>query len=109
MATISAVIVLTILALLEFAGGDGARTRARSLGIEIGVFETGRWNAITDVPGVRVGHATIIEGDSKRTGVTAVLPHPGNLYKEKVAGAIYCANGFGKLVGYTQVRELGTI
>ncbi len=83
--------------------------RVRDYGIKIGIFKPGRYNAITDVAGVLVGHKTIIEGDDVRTGVTAILPHPGNLYLEKVPAAIYVGNGFGKLTGYTQVRELGEI
>src|SRR5687768_662270 len=83
--------------------------RPRELGIRIGVLETGTWNSITDVPGVRVGHTTLIKGDSIRTGVTAILPHEGNLFQQKVPAAIYVGNGFGKLSGTTQVEELGTI
>ena len=85
------------------------RPRARDLGIKIGVLSPGRLNAITDVDGVLVGHTTIIRGDSVRTGITAVLPHSGNLFKEKVPAAIYVGNGFGKLAGSTQVNELGEI
>ena len=83
--------------------------RARDLGIEPGVFPPGPLNAITDVAGVRVGHTTIVEGDDIRTGVTAILPHGGNLFREKVAGAVFVGNAFGKLAGSTQVAELGTI
>ena len=85
------------------------RPRAHDLGIKIGVLPTGANNAITDVAGVTVGHATIIRGENVRTGVTAILPHSGNLFKEKVPGAIYVGNGFGKLAGSTQVNELGEI
>jgi D-aminopeptidase len=85
------------------------RPRARELGIAVGKLEAGRRNAITDVPGVRVGNVTILEADSVRTGVTAVLPHGGNIFQEKVRAAIAVGNGFGKLVGLTQVRELGQI
>ena len=85
------------------------RPRARDLGLAPGVLPPGPLNAITDVDGVRVGQVTIWEGDDVRTGVTAVLPHGGNLFQEKVPGAIYLGNAFGKLVGYTQVRELGFI
>ncbi len=85
------------------------RPRARELGIRPGVYEPGLLNAITDVPGVRVGQVSIIEGDSVRTGVTAIVPHPGNLFREKVAAAIYVYNAFGKLVGTTQVNELGQL
>jgi D-aminopeptidase len=83
--------------------------RLRDYGIEIGVLETGKLNAITDVEGVTVGHETIIEGDSIRTGVTAILPHLGNVFQNKVPAAIYIGNGFGKLAGYSQVKELGNI
>ena len=81
----------------------------REWGFPTGIFETGRFNAITDVPGVTVGHVTLIEGDSVRTGVTAIVPHQGNIFRQKVPAAIYVGNGFGKLVGVTQVRELGNI
>ncbi|MBX2814475.1 MAG: P1 family peptidase [Saprospiraceae bacterium] len=85
------------------------RPRARDLGLEIGVFKPGNYNAITDVKGVTVGHHSLLIGDSVRTGVTAILPHQGNLYQEKVPGAIYIGNGYGKLTGISQVEELGTI
>jgi D-aminopeptidase len=85
------------------------RPRARDLGIAPGVFPPGPLDAITDVPGVRVGHVTLVEGDAIRTGVTAVLPHGGNLFTDKVAGAVFVGNAFGKLAGSTQVEELGTI
>ena len=81
----------------------------REWGFPTGIFETGRYNAITDVPGVTVGHVTLIEGDSVRTGVTAIVPHQGNIFRQKVPVAIYVGNGFGKLVGVTQVSELGNI
>jgi D-aminopeptidase len=85
------------------------RPRARETGLKIGVLPTGDLNAITDVPGVRVGHSTIVRGENIRTGVTAILPHNGNLFQEKVPGAVFVGNGFGKLVGSTQVNELGEI
>jgi D-aminopeptidase len=85
------------------------RPRARDLGLAPGVFPPGPLNAITDVAGVRVGQVTLVEGDSVRTGVTAVLPHGGNLFQEKVPGAVFVGNAFGKLAGSTQVRELGTV
>ena len=81
----------------------------REWGFPTGIFETGRYNAITDVPGVTVGHVTLIEGDSVRTGVTAIVPHQGNIFRQKVPAAIYVGNGFGKLAGVTQVNELGNI
>ena len=83
--------------------------RARDLGIKIGVFETGELNAITDVKGVTIGHKTLIQGENIRTGVTAIIPHQKNLYQYKVPAAIYIGNGFGKLTGYSQVKELGNI
>jgi D-aminopeptidase len=85
------------------------RPRAREIGVHVGVMQTGAQNGITDVAGVRVGHTTIIRGESVRTGVTAILPHAGNLFREKVAGAVFVGNGFGKLAGSTQVNELGEI
>lgn len=81
----------------------------REWGFPTGIFETGRYNAITDVPGVTVGHVTCIEGDSIRTGVTAIVPHQGNIFRNKVPAAIYVGNGFGKLAGMSQVIELGNI
>ncbi len=95
------------LAVLLMAPAD--RPRMRDLGIETGTLPTGPLNAITDVAGVAVGHATIIRGDDVRTGVTAILPHGGNLFREKVAGAVFVGNAFGKLMGSTQVNELGEI
>jgi D-aminopeptidase len=86
-----------------------SRPRARDLGLAPGVFEPGPLDAITDVPGVRVGQTTLVEGDAVRTGVTAILPHGGNLFQEKVPGAVFVGNAFGKLAGSTQVHELGTI
>jgi D-aminopeptidase len=81
----------------------------REWGFPTGIFTPGANNAITDVPGVTVGHVTLIEGDNVRTGVTAIVPHQGNLFRQKVPAAIYVGNGFGKLAGETQVRELGNI
>lgn len=86
--------------------GEG---RLRDYGIAPGIFKTGTYNAITDVPGVKVGHVTLFEGDSIRTGVTAIVPHEGNLFRKKCPAAIYVGNGFGKLAGTTQVKELGNI
>ena len=85
------------------------RPRAREIGLVIGILPPGPLNAITDVQGVRVGHRSIIEGENIRTGVTAILPHGGNLFQQKVPAAVIVGNGFGKLVGSTQVRELGTL
>jgi D-aminopeptidase len=88
---------------------QSARPRARELGVIVGILPPGPNNAITDVPGVRVGHATLNKGDNLRTGVTAIVPHGGNLFQEKVPAAIYVGNGFGKLMGSTQVNELGEL
>ncbi|MCA1818296.1 MAG: P1 family peptidase, partial [Acidobacteria bacterium] len=85
------------------------RPRARDAGVRVGILPTGALNAITDVPGVRVGHQTVVRGEQVRTGVTAILPHGGNLFREKVPGAVTVGNGFGKLAGSTQVEELGEI
>ena len=117
-------ITLALIALLPFLSiatnsdksGAGAqdkrsdtRPRASDLGLKIGVLPTGPLDAITDVAGVAVGHTTINRGNEIHTGVTAVLPHPGNLYREKVPGAVFVGNGFGKLTGSTQVEEMGEI
>src|SRR5437016_12233255 len=91
---------------LPIHGQTEARPRARDLGIRVGVLPPGPLNAITDVTGVKVGHTTLIKGDTVRTGVTAILPHGGNLFKEKVPGAVFIGNAFGKLIGSTQVNEL---
>ena len=85
------------------------RPRARDIGLTVGVFQPGAHNAITDVAGVRVGQTTVVEGDNVRTGVTAILPHPGNPYMSRVPAAIHVGNGFGKLLGVTQVQELGEL
>ena len=101
---------LTFLALAMGAGTSFAdRPRARETGVRIGVMAPGKLNAITDVAGVKVGHVTLIEGESIRTGVTAILPHGGNLFREKAPAAVFVGNGFGKLAGSTQVEELGTL
>jgi D-aminopeptidase len=88
---------------------EAPRPRVRDLGLKIGVLTPGALNAITDVEGVTVGHTTLIRGDSIRTGVTAIIPHGGNLFQQKVPGVVYVGNGFGKLMGSTQVNELGEI
>jgi D-aminopeptidase len=98
-----------VLAATTVAAQDAARPRARDLGIAPGVFEPGALNAITDVAGVRVGHTTLIQGDHVRTGVTVIVPHAGNVFQDKVPGAVFVGNAFGKLAGSTQVDELGTI
>jgi D-aminopeptidase len=88
---------------------SGQKMRPRDYGISFGVLTPGKMNAITDVPGVTVGHVTLIQGDTVNTGVTAIVPHQGNIFQEKVPAAIFVANGFGKLAGITQVKELGNI
>ena len=90
-------------------GQSNSRPRARDAGVIVGVLPTGPLNAITDVANVTVGHRTLIKGDNVRTGVTAILPHGGNLFREKVPGAVFIGNAFGKLAGSTQVNELGEI
>lgn len=102
---------------MNFANSFGNRPRARDLGIEVGVLVPGRYNAITDVAGVRVGHSTIIQGKGKlvpnqgpvRTGVTAILPHPGDLFLEKMTGAVVRINGFGEVTNTQQIDEMGTL
>lgn len=100
------ILIFALLSILATYGQDGKRPR--DLGIHIGVLPTGPLNSITDVAGVKVGHVTLNTGDI-RTGVTAVLPHDGNLFREKVPAAVFVGNGFGKLVGTTQVKELGNL
>jgi D-aminopeptidase len=99
---------LTVLLNLPYSSMP-AQERIRDLGIQIGILSPGPLNAITDVESVRVGHTTLIEGDHIRTGVTAILPHTGNLFQEKVPAAVFVGNGFGKLAGSTQVKELGNL
>lgn len=106
----------TTIALLTFLFGllmpalaQEQRPRLRDLGVDVGVFKPGALNAITDVPGVKVGHMTLWQGESVRTGVTAILPHGENLFQEKVPAAFFVGNGFGKFIGSTQVEELGQI
>jgi D-aminopeptidase len=101
-------IIILMLLISTLASAQQVR-RPRDMGIEIGIFSPGTYNAITDVPGVKVGHVTLIEGDNIRTGVTAILPHDENVFQNKVPAAMYIGNGFGKLTGYSQVKELGNI
>jgi D-aminopeptidase len=100
---------LIIISLMTFPTNVQNRSRARELGVVVGVLPTGTNNAITDVEGVLVGHTTLSRSDNIRTGVTAILPHGGNLFRERVPGAVFTGNGFGKLAGSTQVNELGEI
>jgi len=105
----SLIIVALTLSALSTNAQDEKRPRARDAGVIVGVLPTGPLNAITDVAGVTVGHTTLIKGDAVRTGVTAILPHDGNLFREKIPGAVFIGNAFGKLAGSTQVNELGEI
>jgi D-aminopeptidase len=107
--TRSAHALVLLLALMGAVPSSAQRPRAREAGVVIGILPTGPANSITDVEGVRVGQVTVSEGDSVRTGVTAILPHAGNLFRERVPAAIHVGNGFGKLLGFTQVRELGEL
>ena len=101
--------VLLFVTLMAPPATAQTRPRARELGVTVGILPTGPLNAITDVDGVLVGHTTLVRGDNVRTGVTAILPHAGNMFREKVPGAVFVGNGFGKLAGSTQVNELGEI
>jgi len=101
--------VFTVTAAVTTLAQNDARPRAREIGLTPGVFATGANNAITDVAGVSVGHATLVQGDHVRTGVTVIVPHQGNVFQDKVPGAVFVGNAFGKLAGSTQVDELGTI
>ncbi|MBY0490584.1 MAG: P1 family peptidase [Gemmatimonadaceae bacterium] len=102
-------LVLLLLSPLALPAALPAQVRARTLGLAPGIFVPGPKNAITDVAGVRVGHATVSMGDSIRTGVTAIIPHGGDLFRDRVPAALHVGNGFGKLLGVTQLRELGEI
>ena len=100
---------LIVACVLAEAAAPSERPRARDLGIVVGTLVTGEHNAITDVAGVRVGHTTVIEGDDIRTGVTAIIPAPGNLYTHPIPAWIHVGNGYGKLLGVTQVQEFGEL
>lgn len=102
-------VAVLLLSIAVAPAGAQQRARARALGVAPGVLKAGPLNSITDVAGVRVGQSTVVQGDSVRTGVTAILPHSGNLFLERVPAAIYIGNGFGKLLGSTQVVELGEL
>jgi len=101
--------LILLIALIGFGLNIQAQNRIRYYGIEPGILTPGKWNAITDVEGVSVGQKTLIIGDSIRTGVTVIKPHPGNIFLEKVPAAVFVGNGFGKAVGFTQINELGNI
>ena len=102
-------VALLGLSVLAVSAQEVPRMRARDLGVAPGIFAPGKDNAITDVAGVRVGQVTLQEGDTVRTGVTAILPHPGNAYRSRVPAAVHVGNGFGKFIGSTQVNELGEL
>jgi len=105
-----AISLSTILAMTALSTQAMAqRARARDLGVKPGVFAPGRLNAITDVAGVRVGQTTVVQGDNVRTGVTAILPHGGNVFTDRVPAALHVGNGFGKITGATQLHELGEL
>lgn len=110
MAMMRRYLILAVIVLLSLGtvAQQGHKT-LREWGFPTGIFAPGPYNAITDVPGVAVGHVTLIEGENVRTGVTAIVPHQGNIFRQKVPAAICVGNGFGKLAGVTQVRELGNI
>src|SRR5260370_31748316 len=103
-----AVLLVTVTTIAQNSARN-PRPRASDLGLKVGILPTGPFDAITDVAGVEIAKTTIIRGDDLRTGLTAILPHPGNLYRERVPGAVFVGNGFGKLAGSTQVDEMGDI
>lgn len=103
------VCILFLLTANQLFAQEETRGRARDFGVTIGVLPTGQYNAITDVKGVTVGHQTLIKDEHIRTGVTAIFPHGGNIFQEKVPAAVYVGNGFGKSMGLSQIEELGNI
>ena len=108
----SFIYLLNVVLILSFSSvfsDTNERPRAREAGLVVGIFEPGIFNAITDVEGVKVGHVTKIEGNDIRTGITAIIPAPGNLYTHPIPAWIYVGNGYGKMIGETQVREFGEI
>ncbi len=107
--TLSFALLLVVPALAAVAGTPARRPRPRELGIATGILPVGPLDGITDVGGVKVGQVTLVEGDDVRTGVTVILPRPGNVFQEKVPAAVFVANGFGKMTGISQVEELGTL
>lgn len=109
MTAIKLVAIFTLLCCNPLIAEEARRPRARDAGVVVGILPVGAQNAITDVAGVMVGHKTIIQGENVRTGITVILPHKGNLFREKVPGAVFVGNAFGKLIGSTQVNELGEI
>ena len=106
---ITSILLIILLTTVDLIAQDSSQHRVRDLGIHPGVLQPGPLNAITDVAGVKVGHLTLIEGTGTRTGITAILPHGGNLFQSRVPAAVYVGNGFGKALGFTQVQELGEL
>jgi D-aminopeptidase len=106
---VSLLLTIYTVLLIPFPAQSQERERVRDLGIHPGILPAGEWNAITDVDGVLVGHKTLVEDTGIRTGVTAILPHSGNLFRNRVPAAVYVGNGFGKALGFTQVQELGEL
>ena len=104
-----AAVVLLLASMVAFATEIDARPRARDIGLVVGTFQAGPQNAITDVAGVKVGHSTVIQGDDIRTGVTAIIPAPGNLYTHPIPAWIHVGNGYGKLIGISQLQEFGEL
>lgn len=102
-------LALAIITILSSSQAQEKRGRIRDFGIQVGILPTGQHNAITDVAGVTVGHKTLIQGQDIRTGVTAIIPHQGNIFQEKVPAAVFVGNGFGKMMGISQIEELGNI
>lgn len=102
-------LTLALLSTSLLASAQEKRGRARDFGVYTGILKTGTYNAITDVSGVKVGHTTVIKGDSVRTGVTAIIPHEGNTFQDKLPAAVYVGNGFGKSMGLSQIKELGNL
>lgn len=101
--------IMLIVLLLPLLIQAQQQKRASDYGVKPGVMQTGKLNSITDVSGVLVGHTTLIEGDSVRTGITAIVPYDGNIFQQKIPAAVFVENGFGKLAGSTQVNELGNL
>ncbi len=102
----SKLLTLALIAGTLSVSAQEKRGRARDFGVYTGILKTGKYNAITDVAGVKVGHTTVIKGDSVRTGVTAIIPHEGNIFQDKLPAAVFIGNGFGKSMGLSQIQEL---
>src|ERR1051326_6329105 len=109
MTAMKIIALLALLCCVPLIAQDSNRPRVREAGVIVGILPTGPLNSITDIAGVAVGQKTIRQGDNIRTGITAILPHTGNLFRDKVPGSVFVGNAFGKLAGSTQVLELGEI